>query len=120
MIQERSILNVVDNSGVQKIRVFRILRKKKVAQIGDIVIGSVRKCEPGRSLKKGDIVKAIIVRQRKNFKRKGNIYVRFDENAAILIDEKGNLKGARIFGPIPIDLKEKGFANIVNLAKEIV
>ncbi len=120
MIQERSILNVADNSGAKKIRVFRILHKKKFAQIGDVVVASVREAEPGKPFKKGDKVKAVIVRQRRNFKRRGNIYIRFDENAAVLLTEKGVSKGIRIFGPIPYDLKEKGFADIVNLAKETV
>ena len=122
MIQERTILEVADNSGAKLIRCFRILggSRKKYAQIGDTIVASVRKAEPRKTVKKKDVVKAVIVRQRKKFKRKGGIYICFDENAAVLINEKKELRGTRIFGPVPLELKNKGFENIINLAKEVV
>lgn len=122
MIQERSILKVADNSGAKTIRCFRILggTRRRYARIGDIIIASVQIAEPRKALKKKDIVKAVIVRQRAPLRRSDGSYVRFDENAAVIIDEKRQPKASRIFGPLPRELKEKGFETIMTMAEEIV
>ncbi|OGG43948.1 50S ribosomal protein L14 [Candidatus Jorgensenbacteria bacterium RIFCSPLOWO2_12_FULL_42_11] len=122
MIQERTILNVADNSGAKIIRCFRILggTGRRYARIGDIIIASVRVAEPRKGVKKKDVVKAVIARQRKLLRRPDGTYIRFDENAAILIDDKKEPRGTRIFGPIPQELKEKGFEKIMAMAEEIV
>ncbi|MEK7482073.1 MAG: 50S ribosomal protein L14 [Patescibacteria group bacterium] len=122
MIQERSILKIADNSGAKIIRCFKVLggTKRRYAEIGDIIVASVQKSEPRKAVKKKDIVKAVIVRQRKTFCRPDGSCVRFDENAAVLIDPKKEPQATRIFGPIPRELKEKGFEKIVTMAEEIV
>ncbi len=122
MIQERSILRVADNSGAKVIRCFRVLggSRKRYAAIGDIIVASVQVAEPRKAVKKKEIVKAVIVRTKQNIRRKGGLYVRFDDNAAVLLNDKKEPVGTRIFGPIPKELKEKGFEKIVSLAEDIV
>jgi len=122
MIQERSILKVADNSGAKTIRCFRILggTRRRYARISDIIIASVQKAEPRKAIKKKDIVRAVIVRQRQPLRRPDGSYIRFDENAAVLIDNKKEPRATRIFGPIPRELKDKGFEKIVTMAEEIV
>lgn len=122
MIQERSILKVADNSGAKTIRCFRVLggSRKRYAQIGDIIVASVQVAEPRKAVKKKDVVKAVIVRQRNATRRADGTYVRFDENSAVLIDEKKEPRATRIFGPIPREIKDKGFEKIFTLAEEIV
>jgi len=122
MIQERSILKVADNSGAKIIRCFRILggTRRHYARIGDIIIASVQVAEPRKAVKKKEIVKAVIARQRQALRRPDGSYIRFDENAAILIDAKKEPRGTRIFGPIPQELKERGFEKIITMAEEIV
>jgi len=121
MIQLRSILNVADNSGAKKVGVIKVLggSKRRYAQIGDIVVASVKESEPRKAVKKKDVIRGVIVRQRNNFRRKDGSYVRFDENALVILDGK-EPKGGRIFGPIPREIKEKGFDTIASLAQEIV
>lgn len=122
MIQERSILKVADNSGAKIVRVFRVLggTKRRYAQIGDIVVASVQVAEPRKAIQKKDIVKAVIVRQRNVYRRKDGSYVRFDENSAVLIDAKNEPRSTRIFGPIPREMKDRGFEKIATMAEEIV
>ncbi len=122
MIQERSILKVADNSGAKTVRCFRILggTRHRYAEMGDVIIASVQEAEPRKAVKKKDIVKVVIVRQRKSLRRSDGSYIRFSENAVVLIDEKKEPKATRIFGPIPRELKEKGFEKIVTMAEEIV
>ncbi|MGC9046894.1 MAG: 50S ribosomal protein L14 [Minisyncoccia bacterium] len=123
MIQERSILIVADNSGAKKIRCFRILggSRKKYAQIGDIIVASVQNAEPLKPIKKKDIVYAVIVRQKNGLRRPDGSIIRFDENAAVIIDKnKKEPKATRIFGPIPREIKEKGYNTIASLAEELV
>lgn len=122
MIQERSILKVADNSGAKIVRCFRVLggSRRRYAEIGDIVIASVQTAEARKPIKKKDIVRVVIVRQRKPLRRKDGSYVRFDENAVVLIDEKKEPKGTRIFGPLPREIKEKGFEKIFGMAEEVV
>jgi large subunit ribosomal protein L14 len=121
MIQHRSILNVADNSGAKKVAVFKVLggSKRRYAQLGDIVVASVKEAEPRKAVKKKDIIRGVIVRQKNNFRRKDGSYVRFDENALVILEGK-EPKGGRIFGPIPREIKERGFDTIVSLAQEIV
>ena len=122
MIQERSILKVADNSGAKIVRCFRILggTKRHYAEIGDVVVASVQEAEPRKAVKKKDIVRVVIVRQRKSLRRSDGSYIRSSENAVVLIDEKKEPKATRIFGPVPRELKEKGFEKIVTMAEEIV
>ena len=122
MIQERSLLKVADNSGAKVIRCFRVLggTRKRYARIGDLIVASVQSAEPRKQIKKKEIVRAVIVRSRAVTRRKDGSYVRFDENAAVIVDAKKEPRGTRIFGPIPRELKEKGYDKIVSLAKDIV
>jgi len=122
MIQERSILKVADNSGAKQIRCFRILggTRRRYAKIGDIIVASIQKAEPRKTVKKKEIVKAVIIRTRAAMRRANGSYVRFDKNEAVLIDAKKEPKATRIFGPVPRELKEKGFEKIVSMAEEIV
>ena len=122
MIQERSILKVADNSGAKIVRCFRILggTRRRYGQIGDIIVTSVQSAEPRKTVKKKDIVKVLIVRQRKPMRRSDGSYIRFDENAVVLIDDKKEPIATRIFGPLPRELKERGFEKLMTMAEEIV
>jgi len=122
MIQERSIIKVADNSGAKIIRVFRVLggSRKRYAHLGEIVIASVQEAEPRKPVKKKDIVKCLIVRTANPIRRADGSYVRFDNNAVVLIDEKKLPRSTRIFGPIPREIKEWGFDSVFSLAEEIV
>ena len=122
MIQERSLLRVADNSGAKVIRCFRVLggTRKRYARIGDLIVASVQSAEPRKQIKKKEIVRAVIVRSRAATRRKDGSYVRFDENAAVIVDAKKEPRGTRIFGPIPREVKEKGYDKIVSLAQDIV
>jgi len=121
MIQERSILKVADNSGAKIVRCFRVLggTRHRYASIGDIIVASVRKSEPRKNLKKKDIVRAVIIRQKNPLRRADGSYIRFDENAVVIVDKK-EPKATRIFGPIPREIKEKGYEKIATMAEEIV
>lgn len=121
MLQLRSIVTVADNTGARKVGVFKVLggSGRVYAEIGDIVVVSVKSAEPRKLVKKKDVLKAVVVRQRKPFRRKDGSYIRFDENAVVILDGK-EPKGGRIFGPIPREIKEKGFATIASLAQELV
>lgn len=122
MIQERSILKVADNSGAKTIRCFRVLgaTRRRYARTGDLIVASVQEAEPRKGVKKKDIVKAVIVRTRESQKRSDGSYVRFDENAAVIVSVKKEPIATRIFGPIPRELKEKGFEKIVMMAEDVV
>ena len=122
MIQERSILKVADNSGAKIVRCFRILggTRRRYARVGDIVVASVQVAEPRKTIKKKDIVKALIVRERNSMRRKDGSYVRFDENAVVIVDAKREPIATRVFGPLPRELKEKGFEKLMTMAEEIV
>ena len=122
MIQPRTMLNVADNSGAKLVQCFNIPKgtRHRYAQLGDIIVGSVKKAEPRKEVKLHNIVKAVVVRQKKTFRRKDGSYIKFDENACCILAENKNPKGNRIFGPIPRELKEKGFDKIATLAQEIV
>jgi len=116
------MLKVADNTGAKIIQCFRVLvgSKRRYARIGDVIVAAVKKAEPRRPVKKHDIVKAVVVRQRQAFRRKDGSYIRFDDNAAVILEAKKEPKGGRIFGPIPYEIKEKGFEKIASLAEELV
>lgn len=122
MIQERSILRVADNSGARTIRCFRVLggTRRRYAFLGDIIVASVQEAIPTSAIKKGEVVKAVIVRTVKESHRKDGSLVRFDDNAACIIDDKGEPKGTRIFGPVARELRERNFLKIISLAPEVV
>jgi large subunit ribosomal protein L14 len=122
MIQERSILKVADNSGAKVVRCFRILggTRRRYAGVGDIIVASVQSAEPRKAVKKKDVVKVLVVRTKNAMRRKDGSYVRFDENAVVLMDAKKEPVATRIFGPLPRELKERGFEKLMTMAEEIV
>ncbi len=121
MIQHRTMLNVADNSGAKLIQCIKVLggTRSRYAKIGDIIVGAVKIAEPRKVVKKKDIVKALVVRQKNVYRRKDGSYIRFDDNAVVVLEGE-EPKGGRIFGPIPREIKEKGFNKIASLAEEIV
>ena len=122
MIQQESYLKVADNTGAKEIHCIRVLggSKRKFGNIGDVIVASVRKAAPGGTVKKGEVVKAVIVRTKRGVRREDGSYVRFDENAAVIIKEDKNPKGPRIFGPVARELREKDFMKILSLAPEVI
>ena len=122
MVQMESYLKVADNTGAKEIHCIRVLggSKRKYGNIGDVIVASVRKANPGGTVKKGDVVKAVIVRTKRGVRREDGSYVRFDENAAVIIKEDRNPKGTRIFGPVARELREKEFMKILSLAPEVI
>ena len=122
MIQSESYLKVADNTGAKEIKCIRVLggSKRKYGNIGDVIVASVRKSTPGGQVKKGEVVKAVIVRSAKGVRRNDGTYVRFDENAAVLIKDDKNPRGTRIFGPVARELRERDFMKILSLAPEVI
>jgi len=122
MIQTRTMLKVADNTGAKIIQCIRVLggTKRRYARIGDIIVGVVKVAEPRRLVKKHDVVKAVIIRQKKHFRRADGSYIRFDDNAVVILEAGKNPKGGRIFGPVARELKEKEFDKIANLASDLV
>lgn len=122
MIQLRTILEIADNSGAKKASCIKVVGRggKDYAEIGDIIVASVKEALPNSAVKKGDVVKAVVVRQRKTFKRPDGTTVRFNTNSVVLIDDKKNPRGTRIFGPVARELRDKDFMKIVSLAPEVV
>jgi large subunit ribosomal protein L14 len=123
MIQPRTILKVVDNTGAKILQCIHVLggSKRKFAQLGDVIVGTIKEAEPRRLVKKHDVVRAVIVRQKKEFRRPDGSYLRFDDNACVLLEGKTKEpKGSRILGPIAREVKEKGFENVAALAEELV
>ena len=122
MVQMESYLKVADNTGAKEIHTIRVLggSKRKYGNIGDIIVASVRKAAPGGTVKKGDVVKAVIVRSKRGVRREDGTYVRFDENAAVIIKEDKNPKGTRIFGPVARELRDKDFMKILSLAPDVI
>ena len=122
MIQMESYLKVAANTGAKEIHCIRVLggSKRKYGNIGDVIVASVRKATPGGTVKKGDVVKAVIVRTKRGVRREDGTYVRFDENAAVIIKEDRNPKGTRIFGPVARELREKDYMKILSLAPEVI
>ena len=122
MIQAESYLKVADNTGAREIHTIRVLggSKRKFGNIGDVIVASVRKATPGGQVKKGDVVKAVIVRTKRGIRREDGTYVRFDENAAVIIKEDKNPRGTRIFGPVARELRERDYMKILSLAPEVI
>ena len=122
MIQEESYLKVADNTGAKEIKTIRVLggSKRKFGNIGDVVVASVRKAAPGGQVKKGEVVKAVIVRSAKGIRRADGSYVRFDDNAAVLIKDDRNPTGTRIFGPVARELRDRDYMKILSLAPEVI
>ena len=121
MIQSESYLKVADNTGAKEIKCIRVLggSKRKYGNIGDVIVASVRKSTPGGQVKKGEVVKAVIVRSAKGVRRNDGTYVRFDDNAAVLIKDDKNPRGTRIFGPVARELRDKDYMKILSLAPEV-
>ena len=122
MIQQESYLKVADNTGAKEIKCIRVLggSKRKYGNIGDVIVASVRKAAPGGQVKKGDVVKAVIVRSCRGTRRADGTYVRFDDNAAVLIKDDKNPRGTRIFGPVARELRDKDYMKILSLAPEVI
>jgi len=123
MIQPRTMLKVADNSGAKILQCFKVLggSKRRYAQLGDVVVGAVKEAEPRRIVKTHDVTRAVIIRQKKNFRRKDGSYIRFDDNACVILDAKTkNPKGGRVLGPVAKEIKEKGFETIAGLSKELI
>lgn len=123
MIQNQSILTVADNSGAKLVQCIKVLggSKRRYARIGDIITVSVKSAEPRKPVKKKDVLRAVVARQKQSFRRKDGSYIRFDDNAVIILDgQTKQPRGGRIFGPIPRELRERGFTKIISLAPEVV
>ena len=122
MVQQESYLKVADNTGAKEIKCIRVLggSKRKFGNIGDVIVASVRKAQPGGTVKKGDVVKAVVVRSVRGIRRADGTYVRFDENAAVLIKEDKNPRGTRIFGPVARELRDGDFMKILSLAPDVI
>jgi len=122
MIQENTRLNVADNSGAKKVQCIRVIggSRRKYGSIGDIIVVSVKSAIPNSQVKKGQVSRAVIVRTKKEVRRKDGSYIRFDENAAVLLDNQGEPQGTRIFGPVARELRDKDFMKIVSLAPEVL
>ena len=122
MIQQESYLKVADNTGAKEIKCIRVLggSRRKYASIGDVIVASVRKAAPGGQVKKGDVVKAVVVRTAQPVRRADGTYVRFDENAAVLIKDDRNPTGTRIFGPVARELRDREYMKILSLAPEVI
>ncbi len=122
MIQQESYLKVADNTGAKEIKTIRVLggSKRKFGNIGDVVVASVRKAQPGGQVKKGEVVRAVIVRSSRGVRRLDGSYVRFDDNAAVLIRDDKNPRGTRIFGPVARELRDKDYMKILSLAPEVL
>lgn len=122
MIQQESRLKVADNSGAKELLCIRVLggSNRRYAGLGDVIIASVKSATPGGVVKKGDVVRAVVVRTRKPTKRPDGSYIRFDDNAAVIINEQKNPRGTRIFGPVPRELRDRDFMRIISLAPEVI
>ena len=122
MVQQQTILKVADNTGAKEIMCIRCLggSYRRYAEIGDVIVASVKSATPGGVVKKGEVVKAVVVRTKKGVRRPDGSYVKFDENAAVIIRDDGTPKGTRIFGPVARELRDKDFMKIVSLAKEVL
>jgi len=123
MIQPRTMLKVADNTGAKILQCFNILggTRRRYAQIGDVIVGTVKEAEPRRTVKKHDVVRAVIIRQRKAFRRKDGSYIQFDDNACVILEGKTkDPKGGRVLGPVAREVKEKGFDKVAGLAEELV
>ena len=122
MVQQQTVMNVADNTGAKKIMVIRVLggSRRRFGRIGDLVVASVKEATPNGNVKKGDVVKAVVVRTRKELKRADGSYIKFDDNAAVVLNTNLEIRGTRIFGPVERELRAKNFMKIVSLAPEVL
>jgi len=122
MIQAGTNVKITDNTGGKQGRVFKVLNgsKRRYARLGDLVVLSIKTAEPRKQIKKKDVVRGVVVRQRQAFRRKDGSYIRFDDNAVVILDAKGEPRGGRIFGPIPREIQERGYQKIASLAPEVL
>lgn len=122
MLQQETKLKVADNTGAKRVKCFRVLggSKRRYASVGDIIICSVREVLPESTLKKGEVVRAVVVRTKRYIKRKDGSWLRFDTNSCVIIDDKGNPRGTRIFGPIAREVRDRGYVKISSLAPEVI
>jgi large subunit ribosomal protein L14 len=122
MIQQETQLKVADNSGAKRVKCFKVLggSRRRYAHVGDIIVCSVKEADPDGSAKKGDVVRAVVVRTKKYIRRKDGSKIRFDTNSCVLIDEKGNPRGTRIFGPVAREVRDRGYVKISSLAPEVI
>ena len=122
MVQQQTVMNVADNTGAKKIMVIRVLggSRRRFGRIGDLVVASVKEATPNGNVKKGDVVKAVVVRTRKELKRSDGSYIKFDDNAAVVLNTNLEIRGTRIFGPVARELRAKNFMKIVSLAPEVL
>ncbi len=122
MIQQETMLKVADNSGAKRVKCFKVLKgsKRRYAGVGDVVVASVREAEPESTVKQGDVVKVVIVRTRKYIRRVDGTKLRFDTNSCVLIDDKGEPRGTRIFGPVAREVRDRGYVKIASLAPEVI
>ena len=122
MIQAQTRLKIADNSGARELMAFKVLggSKRRYASVGDVVVGTVKMAAPGGSVKKKDVVRAVVVRTKKEIRRPDGSWIQFDENAAVIVDKAGNPKGTRVFGPVARELRAKNFMKIVSLAPEVI
>jgi|SRR3989344_2978793 len=122
MIQHRTMLKAADNSGAKLVQCIKVLggTRRRYASLGDIIVITVKQAEPRKQVKKSEVLKAVVCRQRQPYRRPDGSYIRFDDNAVIIVDEKKEPRGGRIFGPIPRELQEKGFTKIISLASKVV
>ena len=122
MIQQQSLLNVADNSGARKLMCIRVVGggNRRYARIGDIIIAVVKDASPNMAVKKSDVVRAVVVRTKKGLRRDSGMSIRFDDNAAVIINQDGNPRGTRVFGPVARELRDKNFTKIVSLAPEVI
>jgi large subunit ribosomal protein L14 len=122
MIQQETILNIADNTGAKEILCIRVMggSRRRYGSVGDIIVASVKQASPTGAVKAGEVVRAVIVRQNKPYRRPDGSYIRFDDNAAVILDDRRNPKGTRIFGPVARELRDKGFMKIVSLAPEVL
>lgn len=122
MLQQESQLSVADNTGVKKVKCFKVLggSKRRYAAVGDVIVCSVRAADPNSPIKKGDVVKAVIVRTKRYVRRRDGSWLRFDSNSCVIIDDKGNPRGTRIFGPVAREVRDRGYIKISSLAPEVI
>lgn len=122
MIQQESILRIADNTGAKRALCIRVLggSKRRYAQVGDVIVATVKQAIPNAAVKKGEVVKAVVVRTKKEIRRRDGTYIRFDDNAAVLIEPNGDPRGTRIFGPVGRELREKKYMKIISLAPEVL
>jgi len=121
MIQQESKLKIADNTGAKEIGTIKVLGSgKRSATVGDLIVASIKDAAPGGAVNKGDVIRAVVVRTKQGFKRRDGSYIRFDENAAVIVDEGNNPRGTRIFGPVARELRDKNFMKIISLAPEVL